>query len=133
MKRNLAPVRTLTRELIPLVGSFAPNSTSAVAASSRKGLGFTVARTSAGLFTITFTDPQADMVCAEAQLQLVTADDKYCQVGTLVNTNPAGPVLQIRVMDISSGAVADVSANANNRIHFVAWMRNSAAKPTYGA
>ena len=56
MKRSLAPVRTLVRELIPIVGSFAPNSSSAVSGSSRKGLGWSVARTSAGLFTITFAD-----------------------------------------------------------------------------
>ncbi len=131
MKRNLAPVRTLVRELIPLVGSFAPNGSSAVAATSRKGLGFTVARTSAGLFTITFTDTQADLVAFECQLQLATAGDQYLQMGTLVNTTT--PVVQIRVMDISGGAVADIAADANNRIHFTAWMRNSAAKPTFGA
>ncbi len=131
MKRNLAPVRTLVRELIPLAGSFAPNSTSAVDATSRKGLGWSVARTSTGLFTITFSDTFSDLVAFEAQLQLVTADDKYLQIGTLVNT--ATPIVQIRVMDISGAAVADVTANANNRIHFVAWLRNSAAKPTYGA
>ncbi len=131
MKRNLAPVRTLTRELIPLAGSFAPNGSSAIAATSRKGLGYTVAYTSTGLYTITFTDPQADLVAFECQLQLATGDDKFLQMGTLVNT--ATPVIQIRCWDVSGAAVADIAANANNRIHFVAWMRNSAAKPTYGA
>ncbi len=131
MKRNLAPVRTLVRELIPIVGSFAPNSTSAVAGSSRKGLGWSVARTSAGLFTITFADTQADLVAFEASLQLATGDDKFLQMGTLVNTTT--PVVQIRVWDISAAAVADVTADANNRIHFVAWMRNLAALPTHEA
>ncbi len=114
-----------------MVGSFAPNSTSEVDAASRKGLGYTVARTSTGLFTITFTDTFADLVAFEAQLQLVTGDDKFLQMGTLVNTST--PVVQIRVWDVSGAAVADVTANANNRINFVAWFRNSAAKPTYGA
>lgn len=130
MKRNLAPVRALVRELIPLPGSFAPNGGSALDLTTRKGLGWTVTRTSTGLFTVTFTDTQADLVAFEAQLQLASADDKYLQMGTLVNTST--PVVQIRVMDISGAAVADVAANANNRIHFVAWMRNSAAKPTLG-
>ena len=131
MKRNLAPVRALVRELIPLVGSFAPNGSSALVATARKGLGFTVARTSAGLFTITFTDTQADLVSFEHSLQHVTARDVYTQMGTLVNTTT--PVVQIRVMDISGAAVDDLTADANTRIHFTAWMRNSAAKPTYGA
>ncbi len=130
MKRNLAPVRTLVRELIPMVGSFAPNGSSALDATARKGLGWTVARTSTGLFTITFSDTFADLVAFECSLQLASAGDQYLQMGTLVNT--ATPVVQIRVWDISSAAVADIAANANNRIHFVAWLRNSAAKPTYG-
>jgi hypothetical protein len=131
MKRNLAPVRTLVRELIPLVGSFAPNGSSAIAGTSRKGLGFSVARTSAGLYTITFTDTQSDLVAFECSLQLATGADSFLQMGTLVNT--ATPIVQIRNWDISSAAVADIAADANNRIHFVAWMRNSAAKPTFGA
>ncbi len=130
MKRNLAPVRTLVRELIPIVGSFAPNGSSAIVASSRKGLGWSVAYTSTGLYTITFSDTFADLVAFECSLQLVTAADSFLQMGTLVNT--ATPVVQIRNWDISSAAVADIAANANNRIHFVAWLRNSAAKPTYG-
>ncbi len=131
MKRNLAPVRTLVRELIPMVGSFAPNTASAVSAASRKGLGFSVARTSAGLFTVTFTDTFADLVAFNCSIQHVTARDIFAQMGTLVNT--ATPIVQIRVWDVSGAAVDDITADANSRIHFVAWMRNSAAKPTYGA
>jgi len=127
--RNYAPVRTLVRELIPVVGSFAPNGASAVSATSRKGLGWSVARTSAGLFTITFTDKYNDLVCAESSLQLASADDKFTQIGTWTANTKA---LQIRVWDVSGGAVADVAADANNRIHFVAWFRNSAATPTAG-
>ncbi len=130
MKRNLAPVRTLVRELVPIVGSFAPNGSSAVSASSRKGLGWSVGRTSAGLFTITFSDTFADLVAFTHNIQHVTARDIFSQMGTLVNT--ATPVVQIRVWDISGAAVDDVTADANSRIHFTAWLRNSAAKPTYG-
>ncbi len=130
MKRNLAPVRTLVRELIPMVGSFAPNGSSAIAGSSRKGLGWSVAYTSTGLYTITFADTFADLVSFECSLQLATGADSFLQMGTLVNTST--PVVQIRNWDISSAAVADIAANSNNRIHFVAWLRNSAAKPTYG-
>ncbi len=130
MKRNLAPVRTLVRELVPIVGSFAPNGSSAIVASSRKGLGWSVAYTSTGLYTITFSDTFASLVSFTCDLQLAAAADSFLQMGTLVNTST--PVVQIRNWDISGAAVADIAANANNRIHFVAWLRNSAALPTYG-
>lgn len=129
--RNLYPLRTLVRELIPIAGSFAPNSSSTVALTSRKGLGYSVVRTSTGLFTITLTDAFNDVVCAEAMLQLGTSDDKLTQLGTVVLTGTT-PVVQIRVWDISGAAVADVSANAANRVSFVIWARNSASPPTYG-
>ncbi len=130
-KRNYAPVRTMVRELIPIVGSFAPNGSSALDATARKGLGFSVAYTSTGLYTITLTDTYADLVSFSCSLQLTTGDDKVLQMGTLVNT--ATPVIQVRCWDISAAAVADIAAAAGNRINFVAWVRNSAVKPTYGA
>ena len=37
--RNLAPLRALVRELIPIVGSFGPKGASGLDATSRKGLG----------------------------------------------------------------------------------------------
>ncbi len=129
--RNLFPLRTLVRELIPITGTFLPNSSSAVAASSRKGLGWSVVRTSAGLFTVTLTDAFNDVVSVDVQLQLATADDKFCVVGTIVLTGTT-PVFQIRVIDISTATVADVAANAGNRIHFIAWCRNSANPPVLG-
>lgn len=120
--RNLAPVRALNRELVPIVGSFAPNGSSAVAATSNKGKGWSVAWTSTGLFTITFTDKWADLVSVTATLQLATAAARSVQIGTWT---PASKTLQIRVVD-GSGVVQDVSANANNRINFVAMFTNSA-------
>lgn len=128
--RNLSPVRTLVRELVPIAGSFAPNGSSAVSASSRKGLGWSVVRTSTGLFTVTFTDKWNDLVSAEASLQLASADDKFIQVGTY---SASAKTLQIRVWDVSSAGVADVAADANDRISFVCWFRNSAATPTAGS
>jgi len=128
--RNLAPVRALIRELIPVTGSFAPNNTGTVAATSRTGLGWSVARTSAGLFSVTFTDKYSGgLVAAVAQLQLATADDKFVQIGTWTASTR---VLQIRVWDVSGAAVADVAANANNRINFTAWFRNIAGAPVQG-
>ncbi len=95
-----------------------------------KGLGWSVVRTSTGLYTVTFSDGFVSLLSVKATLQLATGDDKLCQIGTLVNTST--PVVQIRIWDKSAAAVADIVADANNRIHFVAMFRDSAAKPEYG-
>ncbi len=101
------------------------------APTAKKGLGWSVVWTSPGLYTVTFTDGFNSLISTRASLQLATADDKLCQTGTLVNT--ATPVLQIRIWDKSANAVRDLdAADANNRIHFEAWFRASAAKPEYG-
>lgn len=127
--KNKFPVRTLNNDMIPVPGSFAPNGSSAVSASSRLGLGWSVARTSAGLFTITFNEKYNDLVSFTHGIQLATADDKYTIAGVYT---AASKTITITVWDISGAAAADVAANANNRIHFVAWFRNSAVPPSYG-
>ena len=125
--RNLAPVRALQRELIPIVGSFAPNGSSAVAASSRKGPGWSVARTSAGLFTITLTDKWNDFVSGSATAQLATAADINAQLGVWT---AASKTITIRLIAVATET--DVAADANNRVHFTLWMRNTSVVPTRG-
>ena len=115
-------IRTLLLGHTIIAGSFAPNGSSALAATSTFGRGFTVARTSAGLFTITLGDKYAKMVGATYALQLATGDDKFVQFGTYV---AASKTLELRVWDVSAAAVADIAANANNRIHFALHMSNS--------
>jgi predicted flavoprotein YhiN len=114
--RNKAPVK--------IEGSFAPNGSSAVASASIKGNGFSVARTSAGLFTITFDDKFTDLMSFTHGLQLATADDKYTIAGVFT---AASKTITITVWDISGAAATDVSANANNRIHFSATFNNTSA------
>lgn len=131
--QNTAPVKQLGRERIPVFGSFAVNGASAVSADSRKGLGWSVARTSAGLFTITFLDKWAELEFASAHLQLAAGDDKVAQVGTYTASTPtSAATLTIRVWDISGGAETDVAANDNNRIHFQCWFRNTKQLPYRG-
>ena len=108
-------VRSLLVGRADISGSFAPNGSSALASSGVRGKGFTVARTSTGLFTITLADQYAKLVSATAGLQLATGDDKVLQFGTYV---AASRTLELRVWDVSGAAVADIAADANNRIHF---------------
>jgi hypothetical protein len=101
-------------------GSFAPDT--ANAPTTVRGTGWTVARESAGLFKITFAEKYPEMIKATVSLQLATKDDKFLQLGTYDAT--AG-TLQIRVWDVSGADVADVAANANNRINFSVTFRNT--------
>jgi hypothetical protein len=101
-------------------GSFETNSTSNPDAADSKGdKHWTVAYISTGLWRVTFGSnykfTAANLVYAEAHLQLASASDKWAQVGSYVE---ADRTLDIRVLDASAAAVADVSADANNRIHF---------------
>ena len=94
-----------------------------------KGLGFSVAYVSPGLFKVTFSDKFNSLISVKATLQLASADDKLCQIGEV---DIAAKTVQIRVWDKSSTAVRDILADANNRINFVAFFRDSAVKPEYG-
>ena len=115
-------IRTLLLGHTIIAGSFAPNGSSALVATSTFGRGFTVARTSAGLFTITFADKYAKMVGSSVALQLATGDDKIVQLGTYT---AASKTVTIRSWDISGAAETDIAANANNRVHFAFHMSNS--------
>jgi len=99
-----------------VAGSFAPDS--ANAPTTLRGRGFTVVRTSAGLYTLTFENRFAGCVSATATLQLASADDKMAQIGTIANSKTSTNTAQIRVWDISGAAATDVAANANNRVNF---------------
>ena len=120
--RMFKQIQTLGHGIVVIAGSFAPNGTGAVAATSNKGMGWTVARTSTGLFTITFADEYVDMHSATATLQLATGSDKYIQIGTYT---AASKTLEIRVWDESDAAVVDVAADANNRVNFIVFFKNS--------
>ncbi len=117
------------------VAAVAVVNTAPVAAANKpttlKGEGFSVAWTSAGLFTVTLTDSFNSFVAGKAMLQLATADDKVCQIGAV--TMGATHTFQIRVWDKSAAAVADPGiTDDNNRIHFMVFCRNSAVAPEYG-
>src|SRR5687768_3277138 len=127
--RRFDNVQVLGRNQVKLAGSFAPNGSSAVSADSREGRGFTVARTSAGLFTITLADKYAVFVSGRVSLQLATAADQFVQLGTV---DMSAKTVQIRVWDVSGAAVADVAADANNRIHFEFTLLTSSVAPRRG-
>ena len=115
--------------IVTLQGSFAPNGASALVSTSTKGAGFSVVRTSVGLFTITLVDKYIGLNEGQCSLQLATADDKIVQFGEIAVSPSATATIQIRVWDISGAAVSDIAADANNRIHFALKLKNSSVIP----
>lgn len=116
-------VGTIDQGAVLIQGSFAPNGSSAIDATQNSGHGWSVAHTSTGLFTITLQDAYIAMISSTVSLQLATGDDKILQVGAVDVVN--AKTIQVRVWDISGAAVADIAANAGNRIHFSLILRNS--------
>lgn len=113
--------------LVKIEGSFAPNGSSALSAASTKGKGFTVARTSAGLFTVTLANAYMELIAAQVSLQRSAASPIQLELGTADVVT--AKTVQIRAVDMTDPAVpavADVAANAANRIHFSLTLRNTA-------
>lgn len=109
------PLSSLNTKSIRLSGSFAPNGSSALVATSTFGRGFTIARTSQGLFTITLAEKYVRLRCATISIQKVSAGIGFVQLGA-VDVSSA-KTIQIRIVD-ELGAVQDLAADANNRVHF---------------
>jgi hypothetical protein len=97
-----------------VAGSFAP--AAAAAPTTVRGKGFSVARGGTGNFVLTFDQLYKNLISATATLQLATAADQFCVVESYV---AASKTLDINVWDVSDAAVADVAANANNRVNFI--------------
>lgn len=116
-----------------VAGSFAPNGSSALSTAGVKGIGFTVARTSAGVFTVTLNKSYTALVAGNLILGLQTASSAATKnslefgaidvvtAKTVVIRNTKA-VLYDRTTPATSTAlttaVADISAHADNRIHF---------------
>mgnify|MGYP001573909474 CR=1 FL=1 len=114
--------RFLDPEVKILAGSFAPAGTGAPTA--KKGRRYTVARSDVGKFTITLLDKYVELLSVVASLQLATAAASVVQVGTYDAT--AGTIV-LQVLTESTGALvaADIAANANNRVNFVLFFKDS--------
>jgi hypothetical protein len=117
-------LKSRTNSIHYINGSFAPNGSSAVASTSYKGKGYTVARTGTGTFVITLdkTPPWYEIVSAHVQLHMGTPTGAYASmtthtlgttgtvtIKTYIPTSPAG-VFQVDA--------ADVAAAATNRVDF---------------
>lgn len=127
MKNQSFELRSRSDRAVVIAGSFAPNGSSAVSASSREGCGFTVARTSAGLFTITLADKFTALISATATTQLATAADMTAQVG---DVDLSAKTIQVRTL--VGATETDIAADAGNRVNFVLVLNSSNASRRRG-
>lgn len=116
----------LIPNLTIITGSFAPSGTSSpTTVLPSTNAGFTVERTGVGQFTITLSDSYPLLISAQVSLQLNSADDKIIQLGAIDVTSTKTIIMQ--VLDNAAGTItaSDISANANNRIHFLLILKNA--------
>lgn len=125
--RNFVQPQCLDKGVVILAGSFAPNGSSAISATSNKGTGWSVAYTSTGLYTITLADTYTSLISATLGLQLAAGADTIIQLGAIDVSS--AKTIQVRAWDISDAAVADIAANAANRINFCLVLKNSSVTP----
>lgn len=120
--RNFDALQILGREKKVIAGSFRPNGSSAIDNTLNKGSGFTVARTGAGVFTITLTDKYIALDSGTFQLFLGTpAAQVLCGGAFDVVSGKT-----VTVTNFTAGAAADIASNAANWIQFVLVLSNSA-------
>jgi len=124
MARILSHTQALDKAMTLIAGSFAP--AGAGAPTNQNGTGFAVTRTGAGTFQVKFTDAWPKVISARAHIQLNAADKLAAQVGAI---DLVAKTMVVRVVDSSTGAATDVAANANNRVNFEVWFKNSAVSP----
>ena len=115
-EQNFDVVEIKGRKKRKVCGSFAPNGSSALVATSTKVSGgdATVSYTSTGLFLISLQHRYGQLLSAVSGLQLATADNRALQFGTY---DAAAGTLELRSVD-ETGTVQDIAADANNRVHF---------------
>jgi hypothetical protein len=107
-------------------GRFKPNGSSSITNNTTncKGFGWTVARTNTGYFTVTFTDYCEEIISflPFASFVNATARDQVIQGGAL---SASSKTAIIYCYDISGAGVADITADADNWVHFIAVLKMS--------
>jgi hypothetical protein len=76
-----------------------------------------------GVYTVTLQDVYSGLLAANATLQLATSDDKVTsQIGVV---SLSASTFQVRIFDISTGALANVAAATGNRVNLLLVLKNS--------
>lgn len=126
-ERNFNPLQALGREYKIIAGSFLPNGSGTIS-SSYTGVGFSVARTDVGLYTVTLEDAYVALVSSWLTKALGTPTGVgRLELGAVDVVTAKTIVIAHFADDGTSGvpAAADIAANAANRVHFGFILANS--------
>lgn len=115
-----SPVRSESRELVIVAGSFAPDSANPPTSTTLRGNGWTAVWTSTGIWTITFAEAYPELVAGIATIQRSSDADTVAQLGVYT---PA--TRTITVKSLAAATATDIAANANNRVNFIFVFRAS--------
>lgn len=113
-ERNFDAKETLGRKVREISGSFVPNGSSAIDNTQNTGKGFTVAYTSTGVYTVTFSDKYGKRRAAVANLEQATRTQTV-EVASV--DAPAGTMV-IHGFAVGSTTLADITAAAGTRVSF---------------
>jgi len=122
--RNFDFIQTLGKGRKIIAGSFLPNGASAIVADPL-WLGYSVARSGVGSYTITLTDSYVALISLSCSLQLNAVADLKLQWGAI-------DVVTAKTLVLNALAVAtptEIASNANNRIYFTLFLRNTTVTP----
>lgn len=125
MPNGANPVWAVGKNRYIISGSFRPNTAGALV--STLGSGFTVVRTSTGLFTVTLNEKYMRLLSGQIEQGRSAIANHGYQFG-LTDVSGAKTV-QIRSWVVtgagdSTGIVGDVASNASNWIHFKLLLSN---------
>jgi hypothetical protein len=124
--RAFSNVQTLGKGIVALSGRFRPNAASAIDNTLNKGLGYSVARTGVGAYTVTLQDGYVDALAIIPGVQLNTLLKGNVQITGAIDVTTAKTfVIQYQEETAGALAAAEIASNANNWVHFVAVLRNS--------
>ena len=114
-------VQALNPHVKIVCGSFAPNGSSAVDSASNEGTGWSVARSGTGSFTVTLDAKYPALLSGQCSIALNAVADSKVQFGAIDVASAKTVVINV----ITTASAADIAANANNRIHFCLFLRNT--------
>lgn len=116
--RNFSRVQALNHEVKIIAGCFSI-AASGGAATVVQGLGFSVAKTTTGVYTVTLQDSYVALLSANLQVKAATAVDLVAQVKSYDVTTA-----KTIVIDLNAGATP-TEPSAVTEIHFALYLRNS--------
>ncbi len=116
--RNFSRVQALNHEVKIIAGTFSI-AASGGAATVVQGLGFSVAKTTTGVYTVTLQDSYVALLSANLQVKAAVAVDLVAQLKShdVVSAKTI-------VIDLNAGATP-TEPSAVTEIHFVLYLRNS--------